>query len=76
MSNEQETPKYEEGTDQLVIDSIDEIHTFMENTVYAIETLASVVRQIKKDHYDSEGDELDENLQTVEETLDAMAEAY
>ena len=40
----------------------------------AIISILTVLKQFKKDHYDSEGDELDELLGEIQDSIDAIYE--
>ena len=62
----------EKEKSDLVDYTTEEIHQFFDNTHMAISMMLQVVQKIKKDHYESENDELDELLEEVEHNLSEM----
>ena len=55
-------------------DNRDDLAILSYQTFGAIESILGVLKQFKKDHYDSEGDEIDGMLDEIQDSLGEIAE--
>lgn len=76
MSKETEQTETEEETEEeITIDDVEaRISDIAFHTAAAIESIHAVLKKFKKDHYTSEGDELDELLEEVKDSFDEINE--